>query len=122
MLLLTEFSSRPFLLELINAHRVYHTYDAYREMENKINNSTKSIAINRLQRIPKYVVQTHVVTKLTLFRSLTGQLKEGEETKRKTYRCVVWVEKAIQPSDLEFLNNIKDLEISQKTPVRVLHR
>lgn len=46
----------------------------------------------------------------------------GAEDKRKTYRCVVWLAKAITPADLEPLTKIKDMIIDQTTPIRVLHR
>eukprot|EP00026_Physarum_polycephalum_P005867 Phypoly_transcript_05906.p1 GENE.Phypoly_transcript_05906~~Phypoly_transcript_05906.p1 ORF type:complete len:406 (+),score=55.76 Phypoly_transcript_05906:640-1857(+) len=99
---------RPFMLELVNARRLFFDFAAYREMEQKINSHpAQAVIINRLQRIPK---------------SLTNKLKDGEEQKRKTYRAVVWVEKEVTPKDIQMLNDMKDLEISQKTPVRVLHR
>lgn len=49
-------------------------------------------------------------------------IQEGEEDKRKTYRCVVWLSSAITPDDLLPLLAIKDMVIDQTTPVRVLHR
>lgn len=49
-------------------------------------------------------------------------MKEGEEEKTKTYSALIWTDKAIQKKDIEFLNDIKDLKIDQKTPLRVLHR
>uniref|UniRef100_A0A673K2F3 tRNA pseudouridine(55) synthase n=1 Tax=Sinocyclocheilus rhinocerous TaxID=307959 RepID=A0A673K2F3_9TELE len=55
-------------------------------------------------------------------REATSRMKEGEEEKTKTYSALIWTQKAIDSTDLEFLANIKDLKIAQKTPLRVLHR
>lgn len=52
-------------------------------------------------------------------------MKKSVTTKRKTYRCVVWVDgKLTGPDDerLKKINDIKDMLVQQKTPVRVLHR
>lgn len=48
-------------------------------------------------------------------------LKEGEDTKTKTYRALCLCRSEPPPS-LDALNKISSLEIVQKTPVRVLHR
>lgn len=37
-------------------------------------------------------------------------------------RCVVWIEKEITPKEINLIQNVKDLEIVQKTPIRVMHR
>uniref|UniRef100_A0A8C1S0D5 tRNA pseudouridine(55) synthase n=1 Tax=Cyprinus carpio TaxID=7962 RepID=A0A8C1S0D5_CYPCA len=55
-------------------------------------------------------------------REAMSRMKEGEEEKTKTYSALIWTQKAIDSTDLEFLGNIKDLKIAQKTPLRVLHR
>lgn len=34
-------------------------------------------------------------------------MKEGEEEKTKTYSALIWTQKAIDDTDLEFLGNIK---------------
>ncbi len=52
-------------------------------------------------------------------------MKKEVALKRKSYRCVVWVEKALSgPSDqrLQKLNEIANLAVAQRTPIRVLHR
>ncbi|GJQ14361.1 hypothetical protein GpartN1_g6152.t1 [Galdieria partita] len=51
-------------------------------------------------------------------------LKETEMTKRKTYRCIVYISKPIQDeSDVaEYLAYSTPLTIEQYTPLRVLHR
>uniref|UniRef100_A0A8C4TGZ5 tRNA pseudouridine(55) synthase n=1 Tax=Erpetoichthys calabaricus TaxID=27687 RepID=A0A8C4TGZ5_ERPCA len=49
-------------------------------------------------------------------------MKEGEEEKTKSYSALIWTAKSIDKSDIEFINDIKELKINQKTPLRVLHR
>ncbi|TNM85680.1 hypothetical protein fugu_007951 [Takifugu bimaculatus] len=55
-------------------------------------------------------------------REATSRMKEGEEEKTKSYTALVWTHKAIQREDLSFMDDIKDLTLNQKTPLRVLHR
>ena len=40
----------------------------------------------------------------------------------KIYSCFVWVKKNLEENDINKLNNIKNIEVIQKTPLRVLHR
>ena len=52
-------------------------------------------------------------------------MKKDVSVKRKKYRCVVWVEQALSgPEDprLKKLDEIRDLTVQQRTPIRVLHR
>lgn len=100
-------SGRPFLIEVINPHRVRFSPEEFQKMEQEINAITPKVQVHQLQRVGKSDVLL---------------LKDAEENKKKTYRCCVWIEKPILESDLEFLKEIKDLKIEQKTPVRVLHR
>eukprot|EP01113_Clastostelium_recurvatum_P050500 TRINITY_DN9580_c0_g1_i2.p1 TRINITY_DN9580_c0_g1~~TRINITY_DN9580_c0_g1_i2.p1 ORF type:complete len:587 (+),score=118.81 TRINITY_DN9580_c0_g1_i2:157-1917(+) len=100
-------SGRPFMLELINPHKIMFSREKYAEVEARINAHSDKIRVTRLQRIRK---------------NQTNALKEGEETKRKTYKCCVWVDRPLTKADLDTLAQIKELEIDQKTPVRVLHR
>jgi len=38
-----------------------------------------------------------------------SRMKEGEEAKTKTYSALIWTQKAIDRTDLEFLTNTKVL-------------
>ncbi|EPY76104.1 hypothetical protein CB1_001505006 [Camelus ferus] len=98
---------RPFAIELVNPHRAHFTSQEIKELQQKINNSSNKIQVRDLQ----------IVT-----REAIGHMKEGEEEKTKTYSALIWTNKAIQRKDIEFLDDIKDLKIDQKTPLRVLHR
>ncbi|KAB0358033.1 hypothetical protein FD754_002189 [Muntiacus muntjak] len=100
-------NGRPFAIELVNPHRVHFTSQEIKELQQKINNSSNKIQVRDLQLVTREAI---------------GHMKEGEEEKTKTYSALIWTNKAIQRKDIEFLDDIKDLKIDQKTPLRVLHR
>ncbi|XP_029793288.1 putative tRNA pseudouridine synthase Pus10 isoform X2 [Suricata suricatta] len=100
-------NGRPFAIELVNPHRVHFTSQEIKELQQKINNSSNKIQVRDLQLVTREAI---------------GHMKEGEEEKTKSYSALIWTNKAIQKKDIEFLNDIKDLKIDQKTPLRVLHR
>jgi len=54
--------------------------------------------------------------------SVMANLQKDAENHRKTYVCVCWSQKPLCEEDLRVVNAHKDLEVQQKTPVRVLHR
>ena len=56
------------------------------------------------------------------FRSEISHIKEGEADKVKCYAAVCWSERVLTSHDIDRLNDITDLDLQQKTPVRVLHR
>nr|XP_036852531.1 tRNA pseudouridine synthase Pus10 isoform X2 [Manis javanica] len=107
--LLTVFKAdrRPFAIELVNPHRVHFTSQEIKELQQKINNSSNKIQVRDLQLVTREAI---------------GHMKEGEEEKTKSYSALIWTNKAIQKKDIDFLHDIKDLKIDQKTPLRVLHR
>uniref|UniRef100_A0A7N8WW45 tRNA pseudouridine synthase Pus10 n=1 Tax=Mastacembelus armatus TaxID=205130 RepID=A0A7N8WW45_9TELE len=55
-------------------------------------------------------------------REAMSRMKEGEEEKTKSYTALIWTQKPIQREDIIFIDDIKDLTLDQKTPLRVLHR
>lgn len=55
-------------------------------------------------------------------RAVLAALKDGEAAKRKHYRAVCWAARPLTAADEGRLNAIKDVEVQQDTPVRVLHR
>merc|ERR1719483_834196 len=100
-------SGRPFVIELINPHASKFTKDEIAKLQQRINASTKDVQVRDLQ----------IVTKEN-----TDKLKQGEEDKTKTYTAYCWCERKLEQADVDTLNNIKDLVLHQKTPLRVLHR
>ncbi|KAA8593139.1 hypothetical protein FQN60_018594 [Etheostoma spectabile] len=76
-------------------------------LETTINKSSDKIRVRDLQIVS---------------REAMSRMKEGEEEKTKTYTALVWTQKPIQSEDIAFIDDIKDLTLDQKTPLRVLHR
>ncbi|NXC17427.1 PUS10 synthase, partial [Corythaeola cristata] len=98
---------RPFAIELVNPRRIHFTAEEMKGLQQTINNSSDKIQVRDLQLVT---------------RSAIGRMKEGEEEKTKTYSALIWTDKAIQKEDIAFLDDIKELKLDQKTPLRVLHR
>lgn len=56
-------------------------------------------------------------------RAMVKKMHEGAEAKQKLYTCLVWAKAALTAADLSAkLEALRELEVLQKTPVRVLHR
>uniref|UniRef100_A0A667YFJ2 tRNA pseudouridine(55) synthase n=1 Tax=Myripristis murdjan TaxID=586833 RepID=A0A667YFJ2_9TELE len=100
-------NGRPFAMELLNPHRSRLSRAEMKQLQEAINKSSDKIRVRDLQ----------IVT-----REATGRMKEGEEEKTKSYTALVWTQKPVQKDDIAFLDEIKELSIDQKTPLRVLHR
>ncbi|EGG22674.1 hypothetical protein DFA_04804 [Cavenderia fasciculata] len=98
---------RPFFIELINARKIKYTPKDFLDLQNAINNEHSEIRLTDLQFITK---------------KQTTLLNEGGTTKKKIYRCVVWTDKELGEEDLKVLSTLKDIELKQNTPVRVMHR
>ena len=96
---------RPFMLEIINPKK--NMEKNIKEIEEEINKSSKYIKINNLEKCSK---------------EYTENIKKAEINKMKIYSCFVWVKKELDDNDINKLNNIKNLDVIQKTPLRVLHR
>eukprot|EP01018_Ginkgo_biloba_P013331 Gb_17462 [translate_table: standard] len=100
-------SGRPFLIEVLNA-RLMPTMSDMVELENKINNLKDGfVKVRALKEVGSDA--------WTLMR-------EGEAEKQKQYAALVWISRALTDEDLKCISEIKELEIEQKTPIRVLHR
>ncbi|GAB1601398.1 putative tRNA pseudouridine synthase Pus10 [Argonauta hians] len=100
-------NGRPFVIELIDAKRSKFSAEDFREMKNKINESTKCIFVRDLQSVSREEI---------------CNLKEGEIDKTKSYSALCWSHKPLTEEQLSSLSTYKDLAILQKTPIRVLHR
>ncbi|KAM6939599.1 tRNA pseudouridine synthase Pus10 [Xenentodon cancila] len=100
-------NGRPFAMELLNPHRSRFSRVEMKQLQETINKSSEKIRVRDLQ----------VVT-----REAMSRMKEGEEEKTKTYTALVWTQRPIQSEDITFIDDIKDLTLDQKTPLRVLHR
>lgn len=100
-------TGRPFAVELSNPRNVCLSQEDLEKVQESINKSTDLIAVQLLTEVSK---------------EETSLLKVGEAEKNKQYCALVWSEKEITATDLACLENIKELKIAQKTPIRVLHR
>lgn len=100
-------NGRPFAMELLNPHKSRFSKVQMKQLQETINESSDKIKVRDLQ----------IVT-----REAMGRMKEGEEEKTKSYTALVWTQKTIQSEDISFIDDIKDLTLNQKTPLRVLHR
>ncbi|NWH83732.1 PUS10 synthase, partial [Aegithalos caudatus] len=100
-------NGRPFAMELVNPRRIHFTAEEMRRLQQAINDSSDKIQVRDLQLVTREAI---------------GRMKEGEEEKTKTYSALIWTDKAIQREDIAFLDDIKELKLDQKTPLRVLHR
>ena len=98
-------SGRPFMLEILRPKK--DMKNELKNIEEEINNTSKHIKINNLEICNK---------------EYTEVVKKAEVNKMKIYTCFVWVKKELNNEDINKLNNIKNLELIQKTPIRVLHR
>lgn len=106
-------SGRPFLLQVNDPRRVPQTQAEVTALEAAVNATTGLNAVGDVK-----------VTCLRLSdRGMVKRMHEGAEAKQKLYTCLVWARRALTPEELrEKLEARTELEVSQKTPVRVLHR
>ncbi|XP_020495310.1 putative tRNA pseudouridine synthase Pus10 [Labrus bergylta] len=100
-------NGRPFAMELLNPHRSRLSKVEMKQLQETINASSDKIRVRDLQ----------IVT-----REAMSRMKEGEEEKTKSYTALIWTLKPIERDDITFIDDIKDLTLDQKTPLRVLHR
>ena len=98
-------TGRPFMLEIINPKK--NMEKNLKNIEKEINTNSKYININNLEKCNKEYNET---------------IKKAEINKMKIYSCFVWVKKELNENDIIKLNNIKNIDVIQKTPLRVLHR
>lgn len=118
-------TGRPFVVEIKNPRRAYRPADDYADLQEEINRQTTLIRVRDIQPVSKDC--------LTL-------MKEGEERKRKSYRCLVHTSRPLTCDDLKKLDQLSlarkedtgdsaekeedacAVLVYQDTPVRVLHR
>jgi hypothetical protein len=100
-------SGRPFIMEIVNPKLKTIPLQDIGEIEKNINCNTKLIKVKNLSICDK---------------SYYAVLKKYEDSKQKFYTCLVCTEKVISNEELEKLNQITDLNVVQKTPIRVMHR
>ncbi|GJN02073.1 hypothetical protein PR202_ga19391 [Eleusine coracana subsp. coracana] len=116
-------SGRPFLIEVLNVRSVPSATEV-QQIAEKINNSEK-----------KYV---RVRNLKLVGNDIWRMMREGEAENRyiiqlyhylislnpfsKQYSALIWTSRELTESDLHNISHMNDMEIIQKTPIRVLHR
>eukprot|EP00258_Populus_trichocarpa_P040439 XP_024456458.1 putative tRNA pseudouridine synthase Pus10 isoform X2 [Populus trichocarpa] len=100
-------SGRPFLVEVQNAREV-PSEALVKEIETRMNNlGNKLVGVKNLSLVTSHSWDL---------------MREGEAEKQKQYSALVWISRPLEDEDLQCIASHKDLQILQRTPVRVLHR
>jgi len=98
---------RPFAIECCNPKRAKFTIEQLNKMELEFNKKDLDISVHNLRLVSKEDIKT---------------LKEGEEEKTKEYTALCVTAGSVDPEKFRELERMKDLEVEQQTPIRVLHR
>jgi tRNA pseudouridine synthase 10 len=101
---------RPFVMEIYNPRRKYEALKDLESVQKRINEGTTLIEVKDLT-----ICEMSGKEEFAL-------LKKYEDSKHKLYSCLVWCSKAITKDDIEIINSVKDMDVIQKTPIRVMHR
>ena len=96
-------NGRPFILEIINPKKNITDHEYL----------TKEINKSGLVK-----VNTLSVSEKNYFE----EIKKYETSKMKYYSCFVWCKKVLSDEDISNIKNVKNMNVIQKTPFRVLHR
>lgn len=100
-------NGRPFMLEFSNA-RILLTRREIQKLEESINNSKEGwVKVRNLKLVEN---------------DAWNLMLEGESEKQKQYTAVIWLSRLVTEAEIQDITDLKDLEIQQRTPVRVLHR
>jgi tRNA pseudouridine synthase 10 len=103
-------NGRPFYIELINPRTPSLKPEALKQLEAKINDSMPD------------KVQIRDLVAITL--EDTKVIKEGEETKTKSYSALCWTSIPVNQAMIDAVNEFRDKSfyVEQQTPIRVLQR
>ncbi|KAI3460441.1 hypothetical protein Pfo_017104 [Paulownia fortunei] len=99
-------AGRPFLVEIQNA-RQFPSDVLIKDIEMKINNLESKFEVKNLKFLGSQGWEL---------------MREGEAEKQKQYAALVWISRPLNNDDVQTLLSLKDMQILQKTPIRVLHR
>ena len=98
-------NGRAFIYTVYNAKKHYSL--DFNSINITLNNTLKKVQVNGLRLCDKKYFQI---------------LKKAESEKIKLYLAFIWSKKEITKEVCEKVNKVKDLMISQITPLRVLHK
>lgn len=100
-------AGRPFVIEMEDVRRPLVSSEELSVAQAAVNAQTDGLQITGLRIATKEFFET---------------IKAGADTHRKTYACVCWTSKPVTKEALAKLDVVRDMEVLQRTPVRVLHR
>ena len=98
-------TGRPFLLELLNPKRTSQSKERCKQIEDELK-------VNEFVNISLFT---------TAAKGHTPLIKTGEAM-NKTYKALLFSKCGFSNEHISTLNEVKDIELKQKTPIRVLHR
>lgn len=98
---------RPFIIEIANARNIPCPSEMIK-LETEINSLKEGWV--RVRELRQVGIEACAI------------MREGESEKQKEYAAVVWLSRPVTQADFEALSSLKELELQQKTPIRVLHR
>lgn len=99
---------RPWAMEMINPRRPKVSAEEFKQAQREMNAGANGLVfISDLQEVSEAQLKL---------------LKEGEDTKRKAYRAVVWSANPMTPELVDAIASVGEITIDQLTPIRVLHR
>ncbi|KAF9370908.1 putative tRNA pseudouridine synthase Pus10 [Podila verticillata] len=103
-------NGRPFYMEMVNPRIPFLPYERLKELEAKIN----TIMPDKVQ----------VRSIASLEPDDIKVVKDGEDTKTKSYSALCWTSNPVTQAMLDAVNafNNKSFKIEQQTPIRVLQR
>ncbi|KAK8916078.1 hypothetical protein KSP39_PZI022697 [Platanthera zijinensis] len=100
-------SGRPFLIEVSNTRCLPSMVDVL-QITARINSSEEKFVMVKNLRV--------------VGSEAWNLMREGEAEKQKQYTALAWISRPLMDEDLHIISSAKDMEISQGTPIRVLHR
>lgn len=98
---------RPFVLQFMNPRRAKFTVDDMASAEKRINAASNDVKVLKLCILSPKEFEI---------------LKQGEEEKKKHYSALCFSHELITEELLNKISTVSEMEITQKTPIRVLHR
>ena len=103
-------TGRPFVIELENSLKDPAMMNS--EIITKMGDDTKIIHDNAVEALHLRAGGP----------SCMADMLEGAESKKKTYLCLIKLNRLPTTNDFQKLDGIKNLHVMQQTPIRVLHR
>lgn len=97
---------RPFYIQIDNPKNRCISREDFKKIECEIN-SSKLMAVKYMQLV---------------YKSDIAKIKDGEENKKKIYSALCYTNASDVNAIVDLINAKGEVELSQKTPIRVLHR